>query len=90
MASGRQIPEPSELIYLPQPSWKPAFIAVGLAGVVGSLFTWWPYGVAGAIIALVAAVAWIRDAREDFGRLPRRQRIATGALPAVTLRRGSE
>ena len=87
MAGERQIPEPSELIYLPRSSWQPPLLAVGLAGVVGSLFTWWPYGVAGALIALVAAVAWIRNARDDFGRLPRRQRPATGALPAVTLRR---
>ena len=87
MAGERQIPEPTELIYLPRPSWQPPLIAVGLAGVVGSLFTWWPYGVAGAIIALVALWAWIHEARTDFGRLPRRQRTATGALPAVTLRR---
>jgi hypothetical protein len=83
----RQVPEPSELIYLPEPSWKPVLIAVGLAGVVGSLFTWWPYGVVGAIVALVAAIGWIRDARGDFGRLPRRQRTATGALPALSVRR---
>lgn len=87
MADRRQIPEPSELIYLPRPSWQPALFAVGLAGVVASLFTWWPYGAAGAIIAIVAVLAWIRDARQDFGRLPRRQRTATGSLPAVTLRR---
>lgn len=79
--------EPTELVYLPEPSWQPALIAFGLAGVLASVFTWWPYGVAGAIVALVALFAWIRDARYGYARMPRRQQVATAVIPAVPLRR---
>lgn len=80
--------EPTELVYLPEASWQPALIAFGIAAVLASLFTWWPYGVAGAIVAIVALVGWIRDARNSYARLPRRQRVSTAVIPAVPLRRG--
>ena len=51
--------------------------------MLASLFTWWPYGVVGAIVALFALRAWIRDARRDYARLPRHQRVATAVIPAV-------
>jgi hypothetical protein len=85
----RRVPEPTELIYLQSSSFKPALLAAGLGGVIASIFTWWPYGALGAIVALVALIGWIRDAREDFGRLPRRQRLSTAAIPAVPPRRGT-
>ena len=87
MALPQRASEPGELIYLPEPSWQPLLVAAGLAGIFVSLFTWWPYGVVGAVVALIAASAWTREARESFGRLPRRQRMATAALPAEPLRR---
>jgi hypothetical protein len=87
MAEERRNGEPLELVYGPAPSWQPMLIAFGLAAVLASIFTWWPYGVAGAIVALFALRAWIRDARADFVRMPRRQRISTSVLPAVPLRR---
>jgi hypothetical protein len=87
MADRSQAREPLELIYLPAPSWYPALIAFGLAAVVGSVFTWWPYGAIGGAVALVAAIAWIRESRESFVRLPRSQRIATTVIPAETLKR---
>ena len=62
-------------------------VAFGLAALVTSIFTWWPYGVAGAIVALFALRGWIHDARADFVRLPRKQRMSTAVLPAVPLRR---
>ena len=90
MPDDRRNGEPLELVYVPEPSWQPALIAFGLAAVVASLFTWWPYGVVGAIVALFALRAWIRDARDDFNRLPRKQRIATAVLPAVPLQRSAK
>jgi hypothetical protein len=85
MADPRANGAPPELIYVPEPSWYPALIAFGLAAVVGSLFTWWPYGVAGGLVALFALGAWIRDARRGFERLPRRQRVTATVIPAETL-----
>jgi hypothetical protein len=83
----RRVEEPSELIYLPRPSWYPALIAAGLGGVIASIFTWWPYGAIGAVVAIVALLAWIRDARGEFGRLPRRQRLSTAPIPVAPPRR---
>ena len=90
MADDRRNGEPLELVYVPEPSWQPALIAFGLAAVIASLFTWWPYGVVGAVVALFALFAWIGDARRDFNRLPRKQRIATAVIPAVPLQRSSK
>ena len=87
MASERHNGEPSELLYLPPASWQPALLAAGLAGVVASLFTWWPYGVVGALVALAALWAWIREARREFSRLPREQRITAAVIPAVPLKK---
>jgi hypothetical protein len=79
--------EPAELVYVPTGSWYPPLIAFGLAAVVGSLFTWWPYGVIGALVALFALVGWIREARESFVRMPRKQRLTAAVIPAETLKR---
>lgn len=86
-AEERRDGEPVELVYLPAPSWQPALIGFGVAAVVTSVFTWWPYGVVGAVVALAALWAWIRDSREQFARLPRRQRPSTAVLPAVPLKK---
>lgn len=83
-------PTATELVYLPEPSWQPALIAFGLAAVLVSLFTWWPYGVIGAVVALAALRAWARDASRDYSKLPRRQRVATSVIPAVPLQRESD
>ena len=87
MAGERTVPEPRELVYLPAPSWYPPLLAAGLAGVIASIFTWWPYGVVGALVALFALGGWIREAREEFGRLPRRQRLTAAVIPPTTLGR---
>jgi uncharacterized RDD family membrane protein YckC len=89
MADERRNGEPpaTELVYLPEPSWQPMLIAFGLAAVIASLFTWWPYGVIGAIIALLALRSWIVDSTRNYEKLPRRQRVATSVIPAVPLER---
>jgi hypothetical protein len=79
--------EPTELIYPSSPSWAPALLAAGLGGVIAGIYTWWPYGVIAGVVAIFALVAWIRDARSEFGRLPRRQRVTTAPIPAVPPRR---
>jgi len=90
MDDERRNGEPIELVYMPESSWQPMLIAFGLAAVIASLFTWWPYGVIGAVVALFALRSWIRDARRDYRRLPREQRVATAVIPAVPLQRSSD
>jgi hypothetical protein len=86
MSDGSRTPEPSELVYIPSPSWPPALLAVGLAGVMIGLFAGWPYAVAGAILGLAALRAWIRRTADEVGRLPGEQRVSAAVLPAVPLR----
>lgn len=74
-------PEPSELIYTPGYSWAPAFLGLGLAGVLAGIIVWFPYGVVGAVIAIVALIAMLRNTSRQIDRLPREQRPTTAVLP---------
>jgi hypothetical protein len=94
MSEGRRAPQPTELVYLPDPSWAPVLLAVGLALVGMGLFAGWFYsivgGVVGGVLALAALWTWIRGASRELGRLPRQQRVSTAVLPAVPLRGSSD
>ena len=76
-----QPPEPTESIYLPRPTVYPALFAFGLAAVAVGLFTWAPYGVAGALIAICSLIAWLRTNRDEIARMPRRQHTDTAPIP---------
>lgn len=82
-----QTPQATELVYLPEPSWMPAFAAFGLAGVLAGIFVWFPYGVVGAVVAIVAVWRMFRAGERNIERLPRRQRLTTAVLPTVPPRR---
>jgi hypothetical protein len=86
MSDDRQPPEPSELVYVPGPSWLPVLTAAGIAGLFVGLFAGWPYAVAGAFLLLAALRAWVRKTDDEVARLPREQRLSTAVLPAVALR----
>jgi hypothetical protein len=89
--NGRGLPpEPTELVYLAKSSWLPIFAALGVALVLVGLFTWWPYAAIGAVIGLVASLAWIRDATRETSRLPIEQRESSAVLPAIPLRRPTD
>ena len=90
MADERRLPEPTELIYLPEPSWAPIFAAAGLAALAADIFTTWVYSVVGAVVFLVAMKAWIGEIDARLARLPRRQRLTTAKIPAEPLRRRSD
>jgi hypothetical protein len=87
MSDGRQPLQPSELVYVPAPSWLPVLTAAGLAGVLIGLFAGVPYAVAGAIVLLASLRAWLRDTGDEIARLPRQQHLTSAVLPAVPLRR---
>jgi O-antigen/teichoic acid export membrane protein len=88
MRNGRRVEQPSELVYVPNPSWAPVLAGAGIAVVAIGLFAGIVYAVVGGVIALAALWGWIRSAGRDIGRLPREQRVNTAVLPAVPLRRG--
>jgi hypothetical protein len=73
--------KPTELIYLPRPAAYPALAAVGLCFLVVGLYAWWPYSVAGALMALIALTAWLRDNRAGIATMPNEQATDTAPIP---------
>lgn len=68
---GGALPPPSEEVHLPEPSYLPALVALGLTlALVGVVLTW-AITVLGVIITVVCVVRWIRQTREEMGELPR-------------------
>ncbi|HET8592238.1 MAG TPA: hypothetical protein VFL56_01125 [Solirubrobacterales bacterium] len=76
-----QPPEPTESIYLAKPTVYPALVALGLAAVIVGLFSWFPYSIAGGLIAIGSLIAWLRTNRDEIARMPRRQRTDTAPIP---------
>ena len=87
MADQDKVPEPTELIYLPSPSWAPALAAAGLAGAGAGLFAGWFYALVGALVFLRAIWMMLAEAEEQTERLPRRQRLSAAVIPAIPVRR---
>ncbi|MEA2143595.1 MAG: hypothetical protein QOI64_2025 [Solirubrobacteraceae bacterium] len=68
--SGGRLPQPTEEIHLPDPSYLPVLLAFGIAiAVTGVVLSWYVVG-AGAIITLISLYKWIQLAREEMRELP--------------------
>lgn len=64
------VPAPSEQIHLPEPSYQPVLVALGLTiAIVGVVLNWVACGI-GVLIFLIATFRWIRSARADMAELP--------------------
>ena len=65
-----EVPPPGEEIHLPGGSIQPLLLTVGLTvalvGVTTNIFL----VIAGAILAVVVVIVWIRDARREIAELP--------------------
>jgi hypothetical protein len=91
MSERRNIPEPGELVYVPRPSWAPAFFALGVGAMVcgiyanGFIFPSEVYAVVGAILFLAAFRNLVRGAIRDYFRLPRKQKARGAVLPVETI-----
>ncbi len=73
MADNGAPPPPTEEIHLPEPSYLPVLVALGITlAIVGVVLTWVITGI-GVVIAVFAAVRWIRQTREEMARLPLEQ-----------------
>jgi len=86
MGGNGRAPQATELVYVPEPSWTPAFVAFGLAAVLVGLFAGWVWIATGAALGLLALRRWIGDVADDLRRLPRRQDPTTATLPATPMR----
>ena len=68
--SGDSVPPAGEQVHLPGATYLPAWTAFGITiALVGVILSWVIVGI-GAVIAGVAILRWIREAREDISRLP--------------------
>jgi hypothetical protein len=68
--SDAAVPPPAEQIHLPDPSYQPVLVALGITiAVVGVVLSWIVFAI-GMIIFLVPAIRWIRSARSDMAELP--------------------
>jgi hypothetical protein len=64
------LPQPTEEIHLPGPSYLPVVLAFGVTiAIVGVVFSW-VMVVFGGLIFLVSLVRWIRQTREEMSELP--------------------
>ena len=79
-------PEATELVYVPGHTLAPAALAAGLGGVLAGVIVWFPYGIVGGIVALVALVALLRGTVSEIDRLPRRQELTTAVIPPAPAR----
>src|SRR5262245_9006336 len=83
----RHIPEPGELVYRSRPSWAPAIFAFALALTVCGIFAegfmvrGWIYSIIGAVVALFAFRAMVRDSIRSYFKLPRKQHVRGAVLP---------
>jgi hypothetical protein len=89
MAAPDAPPEVTELIYVPEPSWRPALVAVGLAALIAGIFMGWFFALAGAVIFLAGLVGWVKEASDQAQRLPRRQEMTSAVIPAAPMRRSA-
>jgi uncharacterized membrane protein len=91
MGEHRHITEPGEMVFTPQPSWAPAFFALGAVGLIGGIyaagfiFSPFIYAIVGAVFALAAFRNLVRGAIRGYYRLPRKQHVRHAALPVETI-----
>jgi hypothetical protein len=86
MADQSQIPQPTELIYVPSPSWAPAFTALGVGAMAVGTFTTFVLSAAGAVLLVWAAFGWFRSFEDTTQRLPRRQEVTSAVIPPTDVR----
>ena len=68
--SDAAVPQATEQIHLPDPSYQPVLVALGLTvAIVGVVLSWIVFAI-GMIIFLVTTIRWIRSARSDMAELP--------------------
>ena len=65
-----QVPQAGEPIHLPEPSYLPVIVSLGVTiALVGVVMSWYVFALGFAIV-LVAVVRWVRSTRRDISELP--------------------
>ena len=61
---------PVEAIHMPEPSYMPFALALGIATTLVGILTWLPVIIIGLIVVVVVVVRWIRSTRDEMAELP--------------------
>lgn len=64
------VPEISEQVHLPGPSYLPALVAFGITIAIAGVVLSWVLFAIGMLIFLGATLRWIKETREDIAELP--------------------
>jgi hypothetical protein len=68
--SGGRLPQPTEEVHLPDPSYLPVLLAVGVwIALVGVTVSWFLCAF-GVLLSGVVFVRWLRSARREMRELP--------------------
>jgi hypothetical protein len=68
--SGGRLPQPTEEVHLPDPSYLPVLVALGTAIIVTGVVLSWVIVAIGAVITLYSIARWIGLARREIRELP--------------------
>jgi hypothetical protein len=68
--SGGRLPQPTEEVHLPDPTYLPATLALGVALTLVGIVLTWVIAAIGIVIAVAALYLWLRLARRDMAELP--------------------
>ena len=68
--SGGRLPQPTEEIHLPDPSYLPVLVAAGTWIVLVGIITIWAIAIIGGIIIVWALGLWIAAVRREMAELP--------------------
>ncbi len=68
--SGGRLPQPTEEVHLPPPSYLPVLLALATAIIVTGVVLHWVMVAIGAVIFLYVLARWLRVAREEMRQLP--------------------
>ena len=79
--------EPTELVYVPNNSWAPVIVAVGITFILVGFFKGWSLWVIGAFILLLGLRSWWHIANDEIEGMRREQRTDTAVIPAEPVRR---
>ena len=83
MASSERIPEATELVYVPEPSWIPLSAAAALTGILIGLFAGFVWAIIGAIVLITAIATWTKRVSDEVSRMPREQHVSSAVIPPI-------
>jgi hypothetical protein len=68
-SSGR-LPQPTEEVHLPDPSFLPVLVALGTLFALVGIVIFTPVAIIGGVIVVVALFKWITAVRREMAELP--------------------